>query len=93
MESYAYNTFFTLDEARDLAQKTLEQCRARSMRTSQELCFSHGTRLQLAGMTATLNYKPNYDPNKLHVTVSGLKDCRILPKRNAIIGVMALTRR
>lgn len=71
MESYAYNTFFTLDEARDLAQKTLEQCRARSMRTSQELCFSHGTRLQLAGMTATLNYKPNYDPNKLHVTVSG----------------------
>lgn len=69
MERCGYLSFFTLDEARERAAAMHERCREAGMRTRNTLNFSHGTRLELSGMTASLNYNHRYDERLLHVTV------------------------
>lgn len=76
------NTFFTLEQAASLARRTHAACRNIAMRTTQPLCFSHITALKLHGMAASMDLRPRFDENKLHVSVdqagslSHLRDVR-----------------
>ena len=90
METFGYNTFYTLNEARELAARRhaecraalLDACRRRNRRTSgrnPQPLISHGTLLQLVGMAATMNTSPAYDDDAIHVTVHDMKDLRRTP--------------
>lgn len=72
MERCGYLSFFTLDEARERAAAMHERCREAGMRTRNTLNFSHGTRLELSGMTASLNYNHRYDERLLHATYTDI---------------------
>ena len=80
METFGYNTFFTLDEAAALASRRHEECRKawielgnhgniRTKGKTRPFYISHGTLLELKGMCATLNVTPDYDANAVHITV------------------------
>lgn len=64
-----YNTFFTLAQAREAAARKHLECRQTlakiQSRSSVPLYVSHGTVLELFGMTATMNYLPTYNPNQV----------------------------
>lgn len=65
------NTFFTLDEAMEVARTTQAACRKAVARTKRPLVFSHITALRLAGMTVAL--ETSLDTNQLHVTIPSAK--------------------
>lgn len=80
MEIVGYNTFYTLDEARTLASRRHLECREilgkLSERTRRHALVSHDTLLQLVGMTAAMDFKPDYDAGAVHVTVRRQRDLR-----------------
>lgn len=88
METIGYQTFYTLEEAKDLATRRHMECRTafiglarrRNRRTAgkgRQPLISHGTLLQLVGMAATMNTTPSYDDGAIHVTVHERKElCR-----------------
>lgn len=87
METFGHNTFYTLEEAKELAARRHGECREamlreslrRNRRTSgraHQPLISHGTLLQLVGMAADMNTIPTYDPALIHITVHERRELR-----------------
>lgn len=80
MEDFRHNTFFTLEQAREAAARKHFECRQAlsriRSRSDATPYISHGTALELLGLTAALNYSPNYDSDLIHVSVQDRKDLR-----------------
>ena len=80
MEKVGYNTFFTLEEAKAQAAAKHMECRRvfqrMSARTKDAMFVSHSTLLQLKGMIATMDFRPEYNPDLIHVTVEDRSDLR-----------------
>lgn len=87
MHTVGFNSFYTLDEAKQQAARLHLECRAamlslearRNRRTigrERQLLVSHDTLLRLCGMTATMDTIPSYDANAIHLTTCNRKDLR-----------------